>query len=164
MVDNICWISFVPAPFPLNYFGRMFPCFERQIFEEKCVRASSHPADACLPWHKRPQIIHVDSVYHLSPHCFPSSSETRVLNICQVLFCYLFQSIVWFLENSLFSTALMFSSWLHIFPSFYVFLLNMLFFLYSLHVFNTHMCVFALRFLFVPKMEFILLTVVFPAL
>lgn len=40
----------------------------------------------------------------------------------------------------------------------------MLFFLYSLHLFNTHKHVFVFEFLFVPKMDFKLLTTVVPAL
>jgi len=101
MVDHICWIFLVRALFLLNYFRRLLSFFERQIFENKYMPTHSHPADACPHLQKRPWIFHVDSVYHLSPHCLPSGPETRMLQIYEVPFCFLVQSMIWFPENRL---------------------------------------------------------------
>lgn len=100
MIDYICWIFLVLALFLLNYFRRLLSFFGRQIFENKCMPTRSHPADTRPLLHKRPQTLHVHSVYYLSPHCSPGRPETRVLKIHEVPFCFL-QSMIWFPENRL---------------------------------------------------------------
>ena len=96
----------------------------------------------------------------------PHSFETKASRIYGLSFCFLFQSVIWFLENSL-----------NIFEYTYVFFIvtHILWFLnstfkYAISLvlslfFSTHICLFSvLRLLFVSKMDLIPLTTVVPAL